>query len=42
MKHHKLITKKPQLAQVSNFEAWKDFLINLQDQIIEYIFQKTS
>lgn len=41
MKHHRLVTRKPQLSQ-SNFQAWKDFLINLTDQIIEYVFIKTA
>ncbi len=41
MKHHKCITRKPQLSQVSNFQAWKDFLVALTDQIIEFIFIKT-
>lgn len=40
MKHHKLITRKPQLSQ-SNLEIWKDFLIELQLQITEWIYQKT-
>jgi hypothetical protein len=42
MKHHRLITKKPQAAQVSNLQIIKNFLITLTDQIIEYIFQITS
>lgn len=41
MKHHRPVTKAPQLAQ-SNYQAWKDFLVNLTDQIIEAIFIKTS
>ena len=42
MKHHKAITtvRKPQLAQ-SNFEEWKDFLVELLDQVIEFIFIRT-
>ena len=42
MKHHRLITKKPQAAQVSNLEIIKDFLVTLVDQIVEYIFMVTS
>jgi len=41
MKHHRLVTKKPQLSQ-SNFEAWKTFMVNLTDQIVEFVFIKTS
>lgn len=42
MKHHKPITlvRKPQMAQ-SNYEEWKDFLLDLLDQIIEFIFIRT-
>jgi hypothetical protein len=43
MKHVRLLTKKPSKMQVvSNFQAWKDFLVNLTDQIIEFVFIKTS
>ncbi len=42
MRHHRLITKKPELSQVSNLQIWKDFLINLTDQAIEYLFIKTD
>jgi len=42
MKHHRLITKKPQTAQVSNLQIIKNFLITLTDQIIEYVFMITS
>ena len=50
MRHHRLITRKPQLAQEqdqdteagSNYEVWKDFLKNLLDQVIEFIFIQTS
>ncbi len=38
MKHHKPITRKPQLSQISNFQVWKDFLLNSLDQLIEFIF----
>ncbi len=41
MKHHKLISRKPQLSQTSNLQVWKDFLIELQRQLIEWIYQKT-
>ena len=42
MKHHRLITKRPQAAQVSNLQIIKNFLITLFDQIIEYVFMITS
>jgi hypothetical protein len=42
MKHTRTITRKPQVAQVSNFQVFKDFLIALTDQIIEFIFQQTD
>ena len=42
MKHNRAITRKPQVAQISNFEVLKTFLINLTDQIIEFIFQLTD
>jgi hypothetical protein len=38
MKHHKPITRKPQLSQISNFQVFKDFLENSVDQLIEFIF----
>jgi hypothetical protein len=41
MKHHRPITRKPQLAQESNFQVFKTFLENLVDQAIEFIFQMT-
>ena len=41
MKHHRPITRKPQMAQTSNFQVFKDFLVNLVDQVIEFIFQMT-
>ncbi len=42
MKHVQILTKKPAKMQVSNFQAWKDFLVKLTDQIIEFVFIKTS
>ncbi|HOK08506.1 MAG TPA: hypothetical protein PLT82_01700 [Candidatus Hydrogenedens sp.] len=43
MKHLRVLTRKPAKMQVvSNFQAWKDFLVKLTDQIIEFIFIKTS
>jgi len=38
MKHHKPVTRKPQLSQLSNFQVFKDFLLNTLDQLIELIF----
>ncbi|HPA40829.1 MAG TPA: hypothetical protein P5141_06870 [Candidatus Hydrogenedentes bacterium] len=42
MKHTRPVTRKPALSQISNFEVFKEFLVNLTDQIIEYAFIKTS
>ncbi len=42
MKHHKLVTRKPELQQVSNFQVLKDFMIALTDQLVEWVFQKTN
>jgi len=41
MKHNRPITRKPSLAQSSNFQVFKDFLVRLVDQAIEFIFQMT-
>ena len=41
MKHHRTITRKPQMAQTSNFQVFKEFLERLVDQAIEFIFQMT-
>lgn len=41
MKHHKLVSKTPQVAQ-TNFEAKATFKVNLTDQVIEAVFIKTS
>lgn len=38
MKHHKPITRKPQLSQLSNFFIFKEFLLRSLDQLIEFIF----
>jgi len=38
MKHHKPITRKPQLSQISNFQVFKDFLLNTLGQLIEFVF----
>lgn len=42
VKHTKAITRKPQVAQVSNFQAFKDFLVELTNQAVEFVFQKTD
>ena len=42
VKHTKAITRKPQVAQLSNFQAFKQFLVNLTDQAVEFVFQKTD
>jgi hypothetical protein len=41
MKHHKLITRRPEVG-MSNFQAWKEFLERFVQQVIEAIFQMTS
>lgn len=38
MKHHKPVTRKPELSQTSNFQILKDFLLNTLDQLIELVF----
>lgn len=38
MKHHKPITRKPELSQLSNFYIFKEFLLNTLDQLIEFVF----
>ncbi|HOC68948.1 MAG TPA: hypothetical protein PLL36_03595 [Candidatus Hydrogenedentes bacterium] len=38
MKHHKAITRKPELSQLSNFAIFKEFLLNTLDQLIEIVF----
>ncbi len=40
MKHHRVVTRKPQLAQ-SPTEDKYTFIINLVDQLIEFIFNIT-
>lgn len=42
MKHHKPVTRKPQLSQLSNFQVFKDFLLNSLDQLIEFVFILTQ
>ncbi len=42
MKHTRPVTRKPALSQISNFQVFKDFLVALVDQAIEYAFIKTS
>ncbi len=43
MKHIKLVSGNRQVAQVNpNFQAKVDFMVNLTDQAIEYVFYKTS
>lgn len=42
MKHTKTITRAPQVAAISNFQAFKEFLVNLTDQAVEFVFQKTD
>ncbi len=38
MKHHKPVTRKPELSQISNFAILKEFLLASLDQLIEFIF----
>ena len=42
VKHTKVITRKPQVAAVSNFQAFKNFLVTLTDQAVQFVFQKTD
>ena len=42
MKHHKQVTRKPQLSQLSNFQVFKDFLLDSLDQVIEFVFILTQ
>ena len=43
MKHIKPVSSKPQTAQVNpNFEAKMTFKVNLTDQFVEFVFQKTA
>ena len=42
MKHHKPVTRKPQLSQLSNFQVFKDFLLDSLDQLIEFVFILTQ
>ncbi len=37
MKHHKLITRKPDIGQ-TNFQVKLDFLVRLFEQTIEFAF----
>lgn len=40
MKHTRPITKAPQSA-TTNFTVFKEFLINLTEQLIQFIFNAT-
>ncbi|HNR30662.1 MAG TPA: hypothetical protein PKI11_07215 [Candidatus Hydrogenedentes bacterium] len=43
MKHIKPVSCKPDVAQANpNFEAKMTFKVNLTDQAVEFVFQKTS
>lgn len=43
MKHIRPVSGKPSIAQVNpDFQAKIDFKVNLTDQAIEFVFQKTS
>ncbi len=42
MKHHTLITRKPEIAAVSPLETKVQFLVTLTGQIINLIFQSTG
>jgi hypothetical protein len=41
MKHHRLVSKTPQLAQ-SNFEAKVNFKVELTADLVQVVFNKTS
>ena len=44
MKHLKLVTQRPAPAQTtqSSFEVKIDFLVNLVDRVVVFVFQKQS
>ncbi len=42
MKHHVLVTRKPEIAAVSPLEAKMEFLVTLTGQVINFIFQSTG
>jgi hypothetical protein len=43
MKHHRLVSKTPQISQTSgNFQAKVDFKVSFSAQIVEFVFNKTS
>lgn len=42
MKHIKPVSSKPNVAQINpNFQAKMEFKVNLTDQAVEFVFQKT-
>lgn len=41
MKHIKPVSVKPSVAVNPNFQAKMEFKVNLTDQAIEFVFQKT-
>lgn len=43
MKHIRPVSSTPKVAQVNpNFQAKVDFKVNLTDQMVEFVFQKTA
>jgi len=41
MKHHRLVSKTPQVAQ-SNFQAKVDFKVEFTGQLVQIVFNKTT
>lgn len=42
MKHHRLVSKKPQMSQTSgNFQAKVDFLVAFTGQLVQVVFNKS-
>jgi len=42
MKHLRLLSQTPQVAQNPNLQAKVDFKVALSDQLVRFIFQKTD
>ena len=42
MKHLRLLTQKPQVAQNPNVQVKVDFKVSLADQFVRFVFQKTD
>jgi len=42
MKHLRPVSQKPEVAQNPNLQAKVDFKVALTDQMVRFVFQKTS